>query len=94
MKKLLPLLLILITLSSFSQIPPYYNDVNLNQSGPALNDELAAVTEVTAESAALARGTFEDEWNTLNLLRTLAVVAGFACLVASTSVRDLDARPE
>jgi endonuclease I/chitodextrinase len=41
MKKLLSLIMILITLSSFSQIPPYYNDVNLEQSGPALKDELA-----------------------------------------------------
>ena len=41
MKKLLPLLIILITLSSFSQIPPYYNDVNLNQTSTALKDALA-----------------------------------------------------
>jgi endonuclease I/chitodextrinase len=41
MKKILSLIIILITLSSFSQIPPYYNDVNLEQSGLALKDELA-----------------------------------------------------
>ena len=41
MKKLLPLLLLFFTLSAFSQIPSYYNDVNLNLTGTALKDELA-----------------------------------------------------
>ena len=41
MKKLLPLFFVLISLSVFCQIPPYYNDVDLNKSGPALKEELA-----------------------------------------------------
>ncbi|MDY0779691.1 endonuclease [Tenacibaculum sp. IB213877] len=42
MKKLLPFLTLMFTISVFSQIPSYYNDVNLNLSGTALKDELAA----------------------------------------------------
>ena len=73
----------------------YIACVGLTMAGNVpLNDDLAAVTEITSESAALARSAFEDEWNTLNLIRTLAVVAGFACLVASTSVGNLNSRPE
>ncbi len=42
MKKLLPLLLLLVTsLSIEAQIPSYYNDVNLTLSGSSLKDELA-----------------------------------------------------
>ncbi|CAL2077000.1 endonuclease [Tenacibaculum sp. 190524A05c] len=41
MKKLLPLLLLIVSLSIEAQIPSYYNDVNLNLSGSALKDELA-----------------------------------------------------
>ena len=41
MKKKLLYLFILISIISYSQIPSYYNDVNLNLSGQALKDELA-----------------------------------------------------
>mgnify|MGYP005989814363 CR=1 FL=1 len=41
MKKTLHFLLLLFSISAFSQIPPYYNDVNLTLSGSALKDELA-----------------------------------------------------
>ncbi|TDQ25779.1 endonuclease [Tenacibaculum caenipelagi] len=41
MKKLLPFLVLMTSLSIFSQIPSYYNDVNLNLSGTALKNELA-----------------------------------------------------
>lgn len=59
-----------------------------------LNDELAAVTDVNPESAAQARLIFEDDWNTLNLLRTLAVVAGFGSLAfAATSRCTLSSNP-
>lgn len=41
MKKQLLLVLLVSTLPIFSQIPSYYNDVNLNLSGTDLKDELA-----------------------------------------------------
>ncbi|TYP98798.1 putative secreted protein (Por secretion system target) [Tenacibaculum adriaticum] len=42
MKKLFPfLLLMMMSLSVSAQIPSYYNDVNLNQTGTALKDALA-----------------------------------------------------
>ncbi len=41
MRKKLLILFLGITMISFSQIPSYYNDVNLNLSGTALKDELA-----------------------------------------------------
>ncbi|WP_275315636.1 endonuclease [Tenacibaculum bernardetii] len=41
MKKLLPFFLLIVSLSVFSQVPSYYNDVNLNQSSTALKDALA-----------------------------------------------------
>ena len=41
MRKLLPLLLLTVTLSVFSQIPTYYNNVNLNLTGTSLKDALA-----------------------------------------------------
>ena len=42
MKNLLPFLLLTLSISVFSQVPSYYNDVNLNQSGTALKDALAS----------------------------------------------------
>lgn len=41
MKKLLPFILLITSLSVFSQIPSYYNDVNMTLTGSALKDELA-----------------------------------------------------
>jgi len=41
MKKLLPLAMLFIAFTAFSQIPTYYNDMNLNQTGTALKDALA-----------------------------------------------------
>ena len=41
MRKLLPLLLLIVSLSVKAQIPSYYNDVNLSLNGSALKDELA-----------------------------------------------------
>ncbi|WP_299104674.1 endonuclease [uncultured Tenacibaculum sp.] len=46
MRKLLPFILLITTLSVFSQIPTYYNDVNLNLTGTALKDALA--TKITS----------------------------------------------
>ncbi len=51
-----------------------------------LNDELALFTEITPESAARARAAFEDGWNRLNLVRTLAVIGAFASLVVATAL--------
>ncbi|WP_299158100.1 endonuclease [uncultured Tenacibaculum sp.] len=41
MKKLLPFILLIVSISVFSQVPPYYNDVNLNQTSTALKNALA-----------------------------------------------------
>ena len=45
-----------------------------------LNEELAEVTTVTPATATDARSEFEDDWNRLNLTRTIAVVASFVSL--------------
>ncbi len=45
-----------------------------------LNNDLAEITNVTPETAATARTAFEDDWNRLNLLRSVSVGASFACL--------------
>ena len=42
MKKLLLITLLIISYSAFSQIPSYYNDVNLTLNGTTLKDELAS----------------------------------------------------
>ena len=41
MKKLLPFFLLILSLSIFSQVPSYYNDVNINQTGNDLKEALA-----------------------------------------------------
>ncbi|WP_299120966.1 endonuclease [uncultured Tenacibaculum sp.] len=41
MKKLLPFILLIASISVFSQVPSYYNDVNLNQSGTYLKNALS-----------------------------------------------------
>ncbi|CAL2103192.1 conserved protein of unknown function precursor containing a type A C-terminal secretion signal. Putative extracellular ribonuclease [Tenacibaculum sp. 190130A14a] len=46
MRKLLPFILLITSLSVFSQIPTYYNDVNLNLTGTSLKDALA--TKITS----------------------------------------------
>ncbi len=46
-----------------------------------LNDELALVTTVTEQTAAIGRADFEADWNRLNLIRTVAIIASFACLL-------------
>ncbi|WP_299902671.1 endonuclease [uncultured Aquimarina sp.] len=42
MKKILLMLVMVYTVTSFGQIPSYYNDVNLSLSGQALKNELAS----------------------------------------------------
>lgn len=46
-----------------------------------LNNELAIVSDLSPISATSARAAFELAWNDLNLLRTMAIIAGFALLV-------------
>lgn len=41
MKKLTPLLMLLFSITAFSQVPTYYNDVNLTLTGTALKNALA-----------------------------------------------------
>lgn len=49
----------------------------------ALNEELADYESLTSTVAAAARGDFEDDWNRLNLLRTIAISASFVALAAA-----------
>lgn len=48
-----------------------------------LNDELAEAAIETPADATRARAEFEDEWNDLNLVRSLAVVGSFIALVGA-----------
>lgn len=50
-----------------------------------LNDELAETIDVTDANAAAARADFEDDWNRLNLIRTIAVITGFVSVTAALS---------
>ncbi len=49
-----------------------------------LNDDLATVELTSPAVAAEARVDFEDDWNRLNLLRSLAIGASFAALATTT----------
>lgn len=49
-----------------------------------LNDDLAEYGDVTSAVAAQARADFEDDWNRLNLMRTLAIGASFATLAGAS----------
>jgi uncharacterized membrane protein len=51
-----------------------------------LNDDLARYDTVDAETAAVARSDFEDRWNRLHLVRTLAAVGSFVALTGATSL--------
>ncbi|CAM1347556.1 endonuclease [Tenacibaculum crassostreae] len=62
MKKLLLLFLLTTSLSIFSQIPSYYNDVNMNLTGSALKDELA--TKIIGSHTSVLTYT-PDVWNAL-----------------------------
>ena len=48
-----------------------------------LNETLALVDGTDPLAAAEARADFEDEWNRLNMIRTIAVSAGFVALVGA-----------
>lgn len=49
-----------------------------------LNDQLAELLDVTAESATAARADFEADWNRFNLLRTVPAVGSFVCLALAS----------
>ena len=51
-----------------------------------LNDALADYTTITPATAFEARADFEDDWNRLNLARTIAVVASFALLATAATL--------
>lgn len=51
-----------------------------------LNEELADVTSSETSALAAARADFEDDWNRLNLVRTLAGLAAFALVAAAIAV--------
>lgn len=44
-----------------------------------LNEELAGMTGLDTAGLASARADFEDPWNRLNLVRTVAAVGAFVC---------------
>lgn len=62
-----------------------------------LNNNLAEYGELTIELAATARNGFEQDWNRLNLARTLAITASFVTLVlaltANSQQRPADPGP-
>lgn len=58
-----------------------------------LNEELALVGPVTTESAAAARGAFEERWNLLNLVRTFAAVGAFVAMALAAVSRSAPDRP-
>ena len=47
-----------------------------------LNDDLGQINEISEATAAQARAAFEDDWNRLNLLRSLTAGGSFAALAA------------
>lgn len=49
-----------------------------------LNNDLAVVEVTSPAAAAEARADFEDDWNQLNLLRSLAIGASFAALATAS----------
>ena len=63
MRNLLPFILLIFSLSVFSQqIPSYYNDVNMNLTGSALKDELA--TKIIGSHTSILTYT-PDVWDAL-----------------------------
>lgn len=52
-----------------------------------LNNDLADYGNLTPETSSQARADFEDDWNQLNLLRTLLIGASFTALAAAGGVR-------
>ena len=59
-----------------------------------LNDELAEVVDVSTATATTARDVFEDDWNALNLRRTISCVASFVCLVCAVLLRSARANTD
>jgi uncharacterized membrane protein len=57
-----------------------------------LNNDLAELSTLTPAAAADARAAFEDDWNRLNLVRTLAIVAGFGALLVAVGLSPASSR--
>lgn len=76
-------------------LPLYLAGLMITGTGNVpLNNDLADVATLTPETAAVARAAFEDDWNRLNLVRSIAVAASFVSLAAAcimVSARDHDA---
>ena len=65
-------------------LPLYLAGLMITSTGNVpLNNDLADVANITPEAAAVARAAFEDDWNQLNLLRSITVAVGFACLATA-----------
>lgn len=62
MKRLLPFFFLITSLSIFSQIPAYYNDVNMNLTGVALKDALSV--KIIGSHTSILTYT-PDVWNAL-----------------------------
>ena len=68
-------------------VPLYLTGLIITGTGNVpLNNELGDVENLTTATAAITRAGFEDDWNQLNLLRSIAVGASFACLVAASAL--------
>ncbi len=64
----------------------YVTAVGVTATGNVpLNDDLAEVEVTTPESAAVARAEFEDDWNRLNLARTVLLVVSFATTATASA---------
>lgn len=65
-------------------LPFYLAGVLVTGTGNVpLNEELASVELSSPDVAGAARAEFENEWNDLNLIRSLAIGASFISLVGS-----------
>ena len=59
-----------------------------------LNNDLADYTQITPTEAAGARADFEDDWNQLNLIRTVAITASFAGLATAATLTPPSREPD
>ncbi len=80
--RLAPLPRLLVT----AALPLYLIGLVVTGTGNVpLNDELASYDEITPSIASQARADFEDDWNSLNLIRALAIGASFVSLAGGVA---------
>lgn len=80
-----PVRRILLVLS----LPLYLAVIMVTGTGNVpLNNDLADLVVSSPEMATQARSVFEQDWNRLNLVRTLLAVASFASLAAASVFTD------